>query len=313
VDRRVIVASVLALVLVGAACSGGSDNGKGKAKGNPVSTNRTTSTSVDPNLGWAPGDVARARAAAIRLQQAGPGQCQDVQLLPRAAYLTAAERLDIEPADAVAVCEMFGDTVELSVFGSDTARDAYVRARTLSLCRRGRRGQVALPALHWVVGDRYTVQLTHEGPARNLADALRGEYVLEKCPGEADVTWTAAGEARVDALVEQLQARPEVKCSPALFLDYPQYKNDERYKDRLPAAYLECAGRGNTVIYVAAFEPGGDVTPSAFIAGESEMLCRGGRNIGAVEGDDFAVIATNVRVAALAAVATGGRALPPAC
>jgi hypothetical protein len=308
VVRRVTVAAVLVLVLVAGACSGDddSDNGAGP-------TDRTTATTADAKSDWAPADVARARSLALRLQKAAPGQCADVQLLPRATYLVVAKRLDVEPAAAVADCDVYGETVEFSVFGSAAERDAYVRARTLALCKVAKKSKANVPALHWALGDGYSVQFVHEGAAKNVAEGLGGQYELVKCPGETDVTWTAAGEARVDQLVKQLQARPAVQCSADQLLDYPHYKSDVQYKDRLPSAYLQCAGRGNTVIYVAAFDPGSDVTPAKFIAGETRMLCNGGRNIAAVEGDDFAIIATNVSVAAQAAAATGGQALPAAC
>jgi hypothetical protein len=304
-----MVAAALVVVLVAGACSGDDDSDNGA--GSTGRTTTTSTTSADAKKDWSPADVARARNLALRLQRVTPGDCADVQLLPRAAYLVVARRLDLEPAAAAANCEMYGEVVELTVYASNAARDAYVKARTLALCKSADRAKANLPALHWVVGTRFSVQFQREGPARNVADALDAQYRLEKCPGEGDVTWSEAGEARIAQLVEQLQARPEIKCSPNVLQDFPEFENDQRYKDRLPAAFSQCAGRGNTVIYIAAFDPGGDVTPRAFIDGETKILC--GHDIAAVEGDDFAVIATNVRIAALAAVATGGTALPPAC
>ena len=167
-----------------------------------------------------------------------------------------------------------------------------------------------LAALYWVTGNGYTIQFESEGASRRVASDLGAGYRFVACPGQTDVEWDAAAEARVAHLGVQLAARREIKCRGEQLFDRAQYGRDPRYKNRLPAAYSECVGPSGTSIYIAAFNAH-TVQPAAFIAGETKILC--GHGIGAVQGTDFAIIATNVKFAALAAVATGGTALPPAC
>ena len=300
--RRGMVPVVLVLVLV-SACSGG----KGKTGGNAVGSS-TTSPGVIP--GWTTAAVSAMRALAIRLQHVAPGECPDVQLLPRDAYLAGAQRLHLDPPLAVVDCQVYGETAELNLFASVAARDAFVERRTGALCAVAKNAKVILTALHWAVGDGYAIQFDGEGAARRAAGNLGASYRLVVCPGHSEAVWDAAAEVRVARLGAQLAARPAIKCSGQQLLDRVRYLGDPQYKNRLPAAYAQCAGPAGTAIYIAAFNSH-TVQPAAFISGETKLLC--GHGVAAVQGADFAIIATTVKIAALAAVATGGTALAPAC
>ncbi|HEV7525915.1 MAG TPA: hypothetical protein VGP92_13175 [Acidimicrobiia bacterium] len=299
-----MVPLVFALVLVlVSACS----SGKGKTGGNPVAGS-TTSPGV--SQGWTSGGVSAMKALALRVQHVAPGQCPDVLLLPHDAYLAAARRLHLDPPLAAVDCQVYGDTAELNVFASAAARDAYVDRRTAALCTVAKNAKAKLAALHWATGSDYAIQFAGEGAARRAASALSAIYRVVACPGQSDVVWDAAAELRVARLGAELAARPAIKCRGQQLLDRVQYAHDPRYKNRLPAAFAQCAGPAGTVIYIAAFNAR-TVQPAAFISGETKLLC--GHGVAAVRGTDFAIIATNVKIAALAAVATGGTALPPAC
>ena len=296
--RRGVVPLVLALALV-SACSGG----KGKTAPSPT-------TAPDPSQGWTTAAVSTMRALAIRLQHAAPGECPDVELLPRDAYLVGAQKLHIDPPLAVVDCQVYGETAELNLFASVAARDSYLERRTDAFCAIAKKAKAPLAALYWVTGNDYAIQFESEGASRRIASDLSAGYRIVACPGQADVVWDAAAEARVARLGVQLAARPTIECRGLQLFDRAQYVRDPRYKNRLPAAYSQCVGPSGTAIYIAAFNAH-TVQPAAFISGETKLLC--GHGIGAVQGTDFAIIATNVKIAALAAVATGGTALPPAC
>jgi hypothetical protein len=306
VNRRGMVPLVLVLVLVFALLSACS-SGKGKTGGNGTGV---TTTSPGVSQGWTTAGVSAMKALAIRLQHAAPGQCPDVMLLPHDAYLAGAQRLHLDPPLAAVDCQVYGETAELNVFASAAARDAYVERRTGALCTVAKHAKATLAALHWAVGDDYAIQFDGEGAARRAANNLGVNYRFVACPGQSDVVWDAVAEVRVARLGVQLAARPAIKCRGQQLLDRVQYVHDPRYKNRLPAAYAQCAGPSGTAIYIAAFDAH-TVQPAAFISGETKLLC--GHGIAAVQGTDFAIIATNVKIAALAAVATGGTALAPAC
>ena len=164
-----------------------------------------------------------------------------------------------------------------------------------------------------MTGDGYAIQMDGEGQARRVTKALRAGYVGVSCPGHPAVDWDQAGEARVDQLARQLAARPAIKCTGAQLLVRDQYARDPRYHSRLPAAYSECAGPAGIPIFIAAFNRGGAVQPEDFVSVEAQLLCGSAHGVAGVRGPDFALVVGNVKIAALAAAATGGTVLPPAC
>ncbi len=306
--RRGMVPLVLMVALV-SACSGGKSNTGGNSSG---STAGVSTTSPGVNQGWTDAAVSAMKTLAIRLQHAAPGECPDVQLLPRDAYLAGVKRLHVDAPLAVVDCQVYGDTAELNIFGSAAARDRFIQQRSNALCAIVASTKNNVAALHWAAGNGYAIQFSSEGVARRVATALGASYTFVACPGHSDVVWDAAAEARVAQLGAQLAARPAIGCSGRQLLDRDQYARDPRYKNRQPAAYAECSGPGGTAIFIAAFNAQ-TVQPAAFIAGETPLLCGSAHGVAAVQGTDFAILATNVKIAALAAVETGGTALAPAC
>ena len=300
--RRLVVPLVLVVALA-TACSSGKSTSKGSTG---------PSTTYNVNQGWTPAAVTTMRNLAIRLQKAVPGACPDVQLLPHDQFVVAAQRLNLEPPLAVVDCQISGATAELNVFGSTITRDRYMNLRTNVLCQGAARDKVNVAGLHWVLGDNYSIQLQSEGPAHAVATAMNGTYSVKPCQSGANINWDAAGEARVNELAAQLAARPTIKCTSNQLLDRQQYLRDARYKGRVPAAYSECHGPAGIAILIAAFNSH-TVTPAKFIGPETKIACGSGPGVAGVLGSDFVLVISNVKVAALAAVATGGKVQPPAC
>ncbi len=301
--RRVAVACVLVLALTSACSSGKNGNGQNGGAS-------TTTPAVDQ--GWPAGGVAAMKALAIRLQKSVPGACPDVFLLPHDAVVAAAQRLHLSLPLAVVDCQVSGDTVELNIVASTQARDKYMKERTATLCKAASKAKTNLPALRWVTGANYAIQIRTEGVARNVASRLNGGYAVIACPGFSKVDWDAAAEARVNALAAQMAANPEIKCTGNQLLDRSQYANDPRYSQRMPAAFSQCAAPAGTAIFIAVFNSH-TVQPSIFIPNETNIVCQKGPGVAAVQGPDFALIVANVKVAALAAVATHGTVTAPAC
>jgi hypothetical protein len=311
VIRRGMVALVLVLALVlVSACSSGKDKTGGNTATSTTAPRASTTTAPGVSPGWTAAGVAAMKALALRVQHVAPGQCPDVMLLPHDAYLVTAQRLRLDPPLAVVDCQVYGETAELNIFASAAARNAYVERRTGALCTVAKKAKSFLAALHWAEGADYAIQFDSEGAARRAATNLGASYRFVACPGHSDVVWDAAAEARVARLGAQLAQRPAIQCNGQQLLNRVQYLGNPQYKNRVPAAYAQCSGPGGTTIFIAAFDAN-TVQPAAFISGETKLLC--GHGIAAVQGTDFAIIATNVKIAALAAVATGGTALAPAC
>jgi hypothetical protein len=306
----VILTVMVAAIATGAlgACSG--DDGDGATNGDGDTS--TTVTTVAG--GWDEAAAAELDAVGALVSKALPGQCEELAPLPYPEYQNTARLLKFDPPLAVSNCDAGGEDLEFSAFADAATRDAFVRDRTDLICERAKKSKVTVDGLHWIVGGDWSIQSDTQGMGRQVARALNVKYEAEACPGIAQINWEEAAVERVEALAATLAANPRVACEQFLLLDRSEYARDPNYRDRLPAAFGQCKGPGNSTIWITAFSPT-SVARDAFLAKEVETLCKSPSTSGvqAVQGNDFGIIATQTQVAGQAAVATGGTALPPGC
>jgi hypothetical protein len=272
----------------------------------------TTATTTNQTTGWDPTAIATAKTLVLKIQHAFPGQCNDPGLLPHGAYLATMKRLHLKIPLAVVDCHGFAEGIELSVFADAAERARYVSGRAISICRSAVRGKYDLPGLHWVVGPNFALEPESEGVSREIAPVLDGTYLVTPCPGHTQIDWAPAAEATVAQLAGTLAAAPRVGCKSFHLLNRDQYVKIRAYAGRLPAAYGTCTGIGDTVIWIAVLSSA-TVSPGSFVSSESTYQCRTQPGVTAVRGSSWALFIPQVKVAALAAVATGGTALPSAC
>jgi hypothetical protein len=296
-----LVALVTLVTVV--ACGGGH-------KSNPAIA--TTSTQINQTAGWSPDAISTVKTLVLKIQHAFPGQCADPGLLPHADYLATMQRLHLKIPLAVVDCTGFSESLEFSIFPSASVRATYVTDRTTAICKSAVKGKFNLPGLHWVVGPNFAFEPESEGVSRQVAPVLGGTYQVAPCPGHSSIDWAPAAEKLVEQLAGKLAAAPRVACKGFQLLDRDKYTKIEAYARRLPAAYGTCTAVGNTTIWIAALSAS-TVTPASFISSETKYQCTTQHGVTGVRGTTWALVAAQVKVAAVAAVATGGTVLPPAC
>jgi hypothetical protein len=298
-----VIATVGFVALVVGGCSG--DSGGRDAK-----HDTTSSTAVSGAFDKVA--TNRIRNIVIGLQHRFPGQCRDTQLLPYGSYVPATRKLGLSIPLSAVDCTGLDETLEFSVFRSDAERATWVRKRGAALCRRAKEAKYPLAGLHWAVASKLSIQTESEAMARKIAPAVAGSYQLTACPGMPAADWDRAAEVRAELLAKQLAARRAARCANFQFVERSNIIRDPGYAGRVPDAYGQCTGPGQVLIGVATFTRHPSLV-GRFVAGETAALCKGRRGVQAVQGDDYAIVVTQVNVAANAAVATGGRLLPPAC
>ena len=302
--RRTTIGCLVALVLVGACSSGGS------AK--PNAGKATSTTRPDPKAGWDTRALATIDGVVARIKHAFPRACADALPLPHADYVNTAKIIHSDVPLAVSDCNGLGETLEISAFADAKTRAAWVTQRTGILCARAKKGKFDLDGVHWVVDGNWSIQPDTEGVGHELTTGLGATYQANMCPWHTQIDWEPAAVARVQQVRTMLEKQPRVRCENFQLLDRSEYSHNQQYANRLPAAYARCGAPGGAVIWIAGFSPR-SVGRDLFLATETKGLCASAAGIQAVRGTDWGIIANQVNVASLAAVATGGTALPAAC
>jgi hypothetical protein len=300
-----MVALVVAVALL-AACSNGDDDGAGST----FTTAKTPGTTVDPN--WDAAASATAKALAAKVSAALPDQCDDLAPVPRADYAQTAAKVKLDLPLAAFDCTTNGEVIEFSVLADAAKRAAWVNQRTDRLCDRAKDGKFELPGLHFTTGGAWAVQPDTEGLGRRLATILGGKYEVKSCPGVTQVDWEPDAVAHVEAIAKQLATDDRIQCTGFQLVDRVQLTHNPAYANRLPAAFGKCTGPGGASIWIAAFSAK-SAQRDPFIDGETRYVCGSLTNVQAVQGTDWAIVATQPQIAARAAVVAGGTALPLAC
>lgn len=300
------IAAVLVAVALVAGCSGGS----GKDAKSTTTTAKTTGTTVSPN--WDKAATATVKALAAKVTAALPGQCKDLAQVSRVDYAKTAAIVKLGLPLAAFDCTTNGEVIEFSVLPGAKERTAWVQQRSDRLCARAKKAKFELAGLHFAAGGAWAVQPDTEGLARRLATILGGSYVVKACPGVTVVDWEPAAVAHIEAIARQLATDSRIQCTGFQLVDRVQLTHNPSYANRLPAAYGKCTGPGGASIWIAAFSAK-SAQRDPFIAGETKYVCGGFTNVQAVQGDDWAIVATQPQIAARAAVVAGGTTLPLAC
>jgi hypothetical protein len=301
--RRTTIGVLIGLLALGACSS---------VDRKDTSPPKPTTTVPNARAGWDANALAALDKVVAKIKRAFPGQCADALPLAHDEYAHTASIIHSDVPLAVIDCNALGEQLELSAFQSAAVRAAWVKQRTSILCGRAKKGKYALDGVHWVVSDNWSVQPDTQGVTQELVDKLGATYQAERCPGVQQIDWEPAGVARVQQLRAQLARQPRIRCSEFELLDRSQYAHLQSYAGRLPAAFARCRAASGSAILIAAFSDK-SVDRDAFVDSESKTLCNSLQGVGAVTGPDWAVIAAQANIAALAGVATGGTALPPAC
>ena len=127
--------------------------------------------------------------------------------------------------------------------------------------------------------------------------------------------WEPAAVATVEQLAQQLAGDPIVKCDQLQLLDRSTYEKLESVRRAHPGGLPSPRWAGRDRGLDRGNSPA-TVGPDSFAQSEATALCAStavGKDVQAVRGPDWAIIATSPKLAERAASATGGEALTPAC
>ena len=297
-----LVLTVSLLLLAG--CSGGAAD----ESGGPTTTG-------DPWAGWDPGAGSRITQLSDRLAEGLPGECNDLAPLDHSVYASTAETLKSDIPLGAADCTTLGEMIEFSTFADGPARSQFVDQRIGILCAAAKRGKYQLEGVRWVTDEDWSVQVDTESTGRKLAGVLGGTYETTLCPGIAADGLGAGGggHRRTTGPAAGRRSDREMRSVAAARSFHLRKTQSVRRAHPGGLRALRWAGRDRGLD--RGISPA-TVGPDSFAQSEATALCAStavGKDVQAVRGPDWAIIATSPKLAERAASATGGEALTPAC
>ena len=295
VNRRLVVI-LCAVVVAGAGCTSGS-----------------SSPAVKPvPKAWDAGGLASIAKLTARVTAAMPGECADGAPVDM-SYVTNARRLGLAPIPlAIVDCTASDMQVEFNAMASNADRDRLMTNHRDVLCKQAKKVKVALPGLHWSVGEKWVVQTISEAVSRDVAKVLGGEYKLTPCPGAGQVDWDNGALAKADDLVAKLTAAG-LGCTDAKLADRELVAHDGVLgKLGTPAAETKCTAAGAPAT-IEVFGPGATANQGEYVSLEAKTDLCGSARGAIVNGPDWSVLVTTDAAAKQIARALGGTVTPPSC
>jgi len=289
--NRSIAAAAMALFIAGlglAACGGG---------GSEITVAQTLPTA------WSSAAKKDVNALARKIQGSDAESCEQVVFLNPGNLVAAHLKYNwMIAASAMADCDAFGNTLEISTFKSSKDRDAFVKERSESICRRAAAVDAPLLPFQWATGEKWSVQGDTRSGVDRAAKRLGGEASTYACPKNETLGWNKAGVANVRAVAASIN-KASVKCDGFALMERETFLQG-RDGAKTPTALGACVSTDDKALFVAGFDKG-SMPKDDFVAEilSSKTVCAAPSQ--AIIGPDWAAIVP-AAIAPAVATATGG-------
>jgi len=288
---RSVAAATAGLLIAGlglGACGGG---------GSKVTVAQTLPTA------WSSAAKKDLNALARKIQGSDARSCKKVVFLEPGNLVAAQQRYNwmIAPT-ALADCDAFANTLEIATFESSKDRDAFVKERSESICRRAAAVNAPLPPFQWATGDKWSVQGDTRGGVDRAAKRLGGEASTYACPKNETLGWKKAGVTNVRAVAASI-TEASLTCQGFALMERETFLQG-RDGAKTPTALGACLSTDGKALFVAGFEKG-SMPKDDFVAeilGDKTVCAAPSQ---AVIGPDWAAIVP-AAIAPAVATATGG-------
>ena len=298
-----VTALTVAMVAVGAGCSSNSGS------------------SALPKLtrkDWTRAGLAEVNAAAAAITRAEPGQCANGAPNDFAQFPISMKALHsrVVPTGQL-LCDVDGETVEITAFASVRDRDRYLDDRSTGICARAKAQAVEhkqpniFAGLRWAVGaGNLTLQPDSQGLAQRLSAITAGRYVARPCSDALTMDWDPKAVTALNALGRKIAASGRGCDRVELVGRETLQKTSRLTAAQLPAAMGTCTFGASTVELITYVRS----TPQVkqFVDDRAKAACTGDPALGRIEGDKFAVLAGGTIAEQVQGV-VGGTLAPTAC
>ena len=289
--NRAVAVAVTTLFIAGAGLAGCGGSGSNITVAQTLPTAWSSAAKKDVN------------AIARKIQGSDAKSCKKVVFLEPANLVAAQQRYNwmIAPR-ALADCDAFANTLEIATFESSKDRDAFVKERSESICRRAASVNAPLPPFQWATGDKWSVQGDTRGGVDRVAKRLSGEAETRRCPKNETLGWSKTGVANVRAVAGVI-TQANVQCEGFALMERKAFLQG-REGAKTPAALGACLSTDGKALFVAGFEKGSMPNDDfvAEILGDKTVCAAPSQ---AVIGPDWVAIAP-AALAPAVATATGG-------
>jgi hypothetical protein len=252
---------------------------------------------------WSSAAKKDVNALARKIQGSDAKSCKKVVFLEPGNLVAAQQRYNwmIAPR-ALADCDAFANTLEIATFKSSKDRDAFVKERSESICRRASAVNAPLPPFQWATGDKWSVQGDTRGGVDRAAKRLGGEASTYACPKNETLGWKKAGVTNVRAVAASI-TEASLTCQGFALMERETFLQG-RDGAKTPTALGACLSTDGKALFVAGFEKG-SMPKDDFVAeilGDKTVCAAPSQ---AVIGPDWAAIVP-AAIAPAVATATGG-------
>lgn len=289
--NRAVAVAVTTLFIAGAGLAGCGGSGSNITVAQTLPTAWSSAAKKDVN------------AIARKIQGSDAKSCEQVVFLDPGNLAPAHLKYNwmIAPR-AMADCDAFGNALEISTFESSKDRDAFVKERSESICRRAAAVEAPLPPFQWAVGEKWSVQGDTRTGVNRVAKRLGGEASTYACPKNETLGWTTAGVATVRSVAKKI-TRSGIKCEGFALMEREAFLQG-RDGAKTPTALGACVSTDDKALFVAGFGKG-SMPKDDFVAEilSSKTVCASPSQ--AIIGPDWAAIVP-APIAPAAATATGG-------
>jgi hypothetical protein len=304
VRRWSVVAGLVMLAVVTAGCDGG---GSG-----------STTLPTLPRKDWTRTGLAAANAIAARIDKALPGQCANPAPNDFSQFPISMKQFNssVVPTGQV-LCDVNGETVEISVFSAAADRDRFVSDRSNGVCRRAKeqaaqhKQPLSFPGLRWTVGaGNIVLQPDSQSLAARLAEITGGRYVPRPCAPKFTMDWDAGAVRAAEAVGARITAAGK-GCDVVTLIGREMLMQTRLLTNaQLPAAVGQCQFAGSPIEIITYTRTTPDVTK--FIAGRVTASCSADPALGRIDGAGFTVLAGGT-IAEQVPAATGGTLATTTC
>lgn len=267
---------------------------------------------------WTSAGLAAATETAKKIDAAMPGQCttptpNDFSKFP---ISMKAFHSPVVP-NAQVLCEVNGESVEISVFSTPAQRDRYVTDRSKGICTKAKEQAVkykkplAFPGLRWTVGaGNVALQPDSQSLATRLAGITGGRYVPRACATKITMDWDAAAVRSAEALGAKM-ATSGKGCGDVTLIGRETLMRSRLLTNaQLPAAVAQCQFAGSPIEIITYSRSTPDV--KKFIAERVSASCTADPALGRIDGDGFTVLAGGT-IAEQVPPASGGTLATTSC
>ena len=289
--NRAVAAAATALLLAGVGLAACGDSGS------KVTVAQTLPTA------WSSAAKKDVNALARKIQGSDAKSCKKVVFLEPGNLVAAQQRYNwmIAPT-ALADCDAFANTLEIATFKSSKDRDAFVKERSESICRRASAVNAPLPPFQWATGEKWSVQGDTRSGVDRAAKRLGGEASTYACPKNETLGWKKAGVKNVRAIAASI-TEASLTCQGFALMERETFLQG-RDGAKTPTALGACLSTDGKALFVAGFEKG-SMPKDDFVAeilGDKTVCAAPAQ---AIIGPDWAAIVP-AAIAPAVATATGG-------